>query len=205
MEAVRGGVAFLGDVGGVQAGAVIGGRASFAGEVEADGEIGERGDFQVDGIADALHAGTQDAAGLAVEGEGAVGTGDDRGVFGAQRDVRRADGQRGAIEGVFHLDADAVAADAGARDHADGLVLESRGTGRRLRGRIGRGLRTQERLRGGPGGHPVGGRSGRIANGASSRISVQRNFMAGFLLFVEDTTAIVRWHRNFERNSSPPR
>ncbi len=157
------------DIGGVQGGPVAGGKAGIAGEVEADGEVGQGIDGEIDGVAEEDHAGLQGAAGLTVESQGAVGTLDDGGVLGAQGDVGGGDFHGCVAEGIFEFDAEAAAAEGGADHHADGLAVESAGADRDWTGRCGRLRRggrcrrggrrgvggAGEQLGGGPGDHPV--------------------------------------------------
>ena len=126
MDGLGGQVAFLGDVGIVQGGSVGGGRAGLAGEVEADGELGDGRHGEIHGIAEEDDAGSDGAAGLAVEGQGAIGIGGDGRILGADGEVGGSDDHDGrAAECVREADAQAAAAEAGADDHADGLILEA--------------------------------------------------------------------------------
>ena len=73
--------------GGVEAECVGAGGAGVAGDVDADGQLGEWCEGESDGVADPLGSDGDGDGGLAVEGEGVVGGGDDGGVLVAERDV----------------------------------------------------------------------------------------------------------------------
>ena len=103
------------------------GGAGVAGDVDADGQLCERRESESDGVADPLGSDGDGDGGLAVECQGMVGGWDDGGVFVSERDVSRADDEWGCSEGVREVYAQGAAADAGAHDHADGLVVEATG------------------------------------------------------------------------------
>ncbi len=100
-------IAGAGNVGCVQAGEMVRRVVHVAGNVDADGEIGERRNVEIDWIADNFSALRNDGGSLAAEGERAVGTCDDRGIFIAQRDVRRAYVKSAVAKGIRELDAHA--------------------------------------------------------------------------------------------------
>ena len=64
---------------------------NVASQMHAYGQVGERRNFEVDRVTDDQGPGRDRSAGRAVEGQRAVGLGDDLSPFTSQRDVRRAD------------------------------------------------------------------------------------------------------------------
>ena len=93
-------------------------------EIEAHGEIGKRRDSEIDRIAQQGRSpGSMVQPGFPLKGARGRSR-DDRRILGAQRDVRGAD-PAGRAECVLELDAQAASADADARDHPYGLVLEA--------------------------------------------------------------------------------
>ena len=155
---LSGDIPFL-DVGGMQADGMGGGQAGFAREVQTDRQILERGHCQIHRVAQNHHAGPDRTARFAVESERPVRPRNDFGLLGANGDMRRAHGQRLGSERIGEDHAQPAAADAGARDHAHGLIVEAsgaRGLGRRgWRGRRLRRRRPGQQLRRSPGGHPM--------------------------------------------------
>ena len=120
-----GGVAFLGNIGSVQPDGVHGVRGGAGRYVNAHGQIALSGNIQIHGIANFGGAGRNPAGRTAAEQQRAIGCGNDGGIHVALRDVRRADYERRAAEDIRQLDAHALAADAGMRDHAQRLIVEA--------------------------------------------------------------------------------
>src|SRR5437899_3275596 len=74
--------------------------SAFAGYVDADGEVAELRNFQIDRVTCHLRALSNGHSWLAIEHEGAVGARGDRRLFASKRDVRGADLQRDIAERI---------------------------------------------------------------------------------------------------------
>jgi hypothetical protein len=127
----------------------------LVGEEDADGEAGERSDFEGDWIADHQGAGGNDDGCLSAEGERGSGSRDSAGAR-AEGNLRRADGERVEAEFVGEDDPDRASAERDVDDLPEG------GAGCPFCSELGGGIAGRYG-RGGPGSYPVvrGGGSGR--------------------------------------------
>jgi len=120
----------------------------LVGEEEADGEIREGSDFEGDWIADHQGTGRNDDGGLSAEGEWRSSACGNAAAARAERDLRRADGERIEAEFISQDDSDGIAAK---RDVDD---LSQGGAGRSFGSELCPGV-VLGHGRGGPGADPV--------------------------------------------------
>ena len=110
-------------------------RGNVIGQINADGDIGQRREFHLDGIADQNRADGDGGFGRAAERDLPVGPRHHRGPARSAADIRRPDPQLAGAISIRQPNPECAAAEADARVHTQGQVGEGHAV---RRGRCGR-------------------------------------------------------------------